>query len=152
MKHSAADATFVTKATQGGMAEIELGRLAQQQASNEKVKQFGRQMETDHSVANDQLTSLATSKGMTIPKSVDPQSQATKGRLSKLSGAAFDRAYLQDMVQDHEQDIAEFQKEASSGTDPDIKNFASQTLPTLQHHLQMAQEALNELNKSTAQR
>ena len=59
---------------------------------------------------------------------------------------------MQDMVQDHKKDIAEFQKEANSGSDPDIKNFASQTLPTLQHHLQLAQEALNEVNKSTAQR
>ena len=141
MKQSA-DETFATKAAQGGIAEVEFGNLASQRASNEKVKQFGQQMVTDHTKANDELKAIATRKGLTLPTSMDSKSEATRKHLSTLSGAAFDRAYMQDMVSDHRKDIAEFQQEASHGTDSDLKEFASKTLPTLQHHLELAEQAL----------
>ena len=137
-----ADATFVTKAAQGGMAEVELGKLATQTASNDKVKQFGQRMVDDHTKAGDELKAIAAQKGMTIPSDLSSKDAATKNRLSGLNGAAFDRAYMQDMVNDHKADIAEFQKEADHGTDPDVKAFAQKTLPTLQEHLRMAQDAL----------
>jgi len=113
------DSNFLAKAAQGGQGEVELGQLAQQRGTNPKVKEFGWQMETDHSKANDQLKSLASSKGLTVPTSIDSDSHATKAKLSRLSGAEFDRAYMQAMVEDHKKDIIEFQKEASSGSDAD---------------------------------
>jgi putative membrane protein len=136
---SAPDSTFATKAAQGGMAEVQLGQLATRKASNPDVKAFGQQMVDDHSKANDEFKGLASRKGVTLPSSLDAKDQATYDRLSKLDGAAFDRAYMADMVRDHRADIAEFEREASHGSDPDIKGFASNTLHTLKHHLEMAQ-------------
>jgi putative membrane protein len=148
------DRTFVTNAAMGGMAEVELGNLAKEKASSDAVKQFGQRMVTDHTKANDQLKQVAASKNITLPTSLDAKHQAMKDRLSKLSGAEFDRAYMKDMVADHEKDVKEFQKESQSGSDPEIKNFASQTLPTLQEHLQMAKDTDNGVkgSPSTADR
>jgi len=134
-----ADQHFIMKAAQGGMAEVELGNLALQNASSQAVKDFGQKMVDDHSKANNELKDLAGRKNVTLPGAIDAKDKATKDRLAQLHGAAFDRAYMRDMVMDHKKDIAEFQKEATSGMDPDVKNWASTTLPTLQHHLQMAQ-------------
>src|SRR5436309_2399671 len=119
--NSAADSQFVTKAAQGGMAEVELGQLAVQRASNDKVKQFGQRMVDDHSKANDELKKIAAQKGMTVPSSVDAKYRAAIDRLSKLKGAQFDRAYMQDMLKDHREDVAEFKRESESGSDADIK-------------------------------
>jgi putative membrane protein len=85
------------------------------------------------------LKGLAGRKNITLPTSPDAKDQATNDRLSKLTGAAFDRAYMRDMVADHKKDVADFQKEAMTGADPDVKTWASNILPTLQGHLQMAQ-------------
>lgn len=142
-----ADGSFVTQATQGGMAEVELGRLATQKAANEKVKQFGQRMIDDHSKANDELNGIVARKGMTAPTTLDSASESTKMRLSRLNGAAFDRAYMEEMVNGHKQAVALFQREADHGTDPDIKAFASKTLPTIQHHLQLAEDTLNEVKR-----
>jgi putative membrane protein len=121
------------------MAEVQMGQLATQKASNPDVKAFGQQMVDDHTKANNELKDIASKKGLTLPTGLDAKDQATYDRLSKLSGAEFDRAYMADMVRDHRADIAEFEKEASQGSDPDIKSFASKTLPTLRHHLEMAE-------------
>jgi len=140
-----ADRTFVTKAAQGGLAEVELGNLAAQKASSDEVKRFGQHMVDDHTKANDELKSIAAAKGETVPGSIDAKDMALKNHLSSLTGAAFDKAYMEDMVKDHKADVAEFQKEADHGTDPEVKAFAQKTLPTLQQHLQMAQDTLNNL-------
>lgn len=150
MRQSSGDTTFVTKALQGGMAEVELGQLAQDKGSSETVKNFGKQMVTDHSKAGDELKTIATSKGITVPTSLDSKSQSTKDRLSQLSGAAFDRAYMQDMVSDHEKDVSDFRKESASGSDADVKAFATKTLPTLEHHLQLARTGLAEVKKGSS--
>ena len=133
------DSTFAFKAAQGGLAEVQMGQLATQKASNSDVKAFGQQMVDDHSKANEELKEVAAKKGMTLPSSISTKDQATYEHLSKLEGAAFDRAYIADMVKDHRTDVAEFEKEGNSGSDPDIKGFASKTLPTLKHHLEMAE-------------
>ncbi|MBV9294408.1 MAG: DUF4142 domain-containing protein [Acidobacteriaceae bacterium] len=130
-----ADTAFAMKAAQGGMAEVKLGKLAADKASNPDVKAFGQQMVDDHSKANDDLKSTADKEGMTLPSDVNAKQQAMYDRLSKLSGAAFDRAYVNDMVKDHEEDVKEFQREANSGKDAQIKDFASRTLPVIQGHL-----------------
>lgn len=132
------DRTFLNKAAVGGMAEVQLGQLAVKNAKSADVKAFGQRMIDDHSKVNSELTRLATSKGVTPPSELDSKNKATLDRLSKLTGDQFDKAYMADMVTDHEEDVAEFQKEANSGGDPDEKAFAAKTLPTLQEHLQLA--------------
>jgi len=152
-KLSAADKTFVDKAAQGGQAEVELGQLAADKGQSQQVKEFGQKMVQDHTKANDQLKQVASQEGITLPTSLDAKDKALKDRLEKLSGAQFDKVYMQHMVQDHKKDIADFQKEAQSGKDPAVKNFAQQTLPVLQQHLQMAQtdeQAMNQ-GKSNGQ-
>lgn len=130
-----ADSTFAMKAAQGGMAEVKLGQLAAEKATNPDVKAFGQQMVDDHTKANDNLKAVAQSENMTLPSDVNAKQQAMYDKLSKLSGPAFDKAYVNDMVKDHEEDVKEFQKESNSGKDPKIKDFASTTLPVLQGHL-----------------
>ena len=136
-----ADHTFVTKAAEGGMAEVELGKLAQEKGSSEQVKNFGQRMVTDHSKANDELKTLAQNKNITLPTNLDAKDKALHDRLSKLSGAAFDRAYMRAMLTDHKKDVNEFRHESTSGQDADIKSFAAKTLPTLEDHLKLAQDA-----------
>jgi putative membrane protein len=139
--HPAADQTFVKKAAEGGMAEVQLGKLAVDKASSPEVKQFGQKMVDDHGKANEQLKSLAQSKNITLPSDLSAKDKALHDRLSKLSGPAFDRAYMRAMVTDHTKDVNEFRAQAKSGADPDVKSWASNTLPTLESHLQMAKEA-----------
>jgi putative membrane protein len=128
-------------AARGSMAEVELGRLATQKASSPEVKQFGQRMVDDHTKANDELKTLAQGKSITIPTDLDAKHQATRDRLSKLSGAAFDRAYMQEMVADHRKNVDEFRKQSQSGKDAEVKAWAAKTLPTLEEHLKMAQSA-----------
>jgi putative membrane protein len=135
-----ADATFAKKAAAGGMAEVKLGQLAQEKGSSQQVKDFGKRMETDHTKAGDQLMQMASRDNIDLPNGLEAKDQSTYDKLSKLSGAAFDREYMQDMVTDHEKDVAEFKREANVGKNPDMKTFASETLPTLQSHLQQARK------------
>lgn len=136
---SAADRTFVTEALQGGMAEVELGKLASERASNAAVKQFGQRMAEDHAKAGDELKKIAQDKGVTPPPDMGAKHKKLHDRLSKLSGAEFDRVYMDEMVKDHRADVKNFQREAKSGKDPDVKGFAAKTLPTLQDHLKQAE-------------
>ena len=140
-----ADQTFLRKAAQGGTAEVELGKVARQNGGSDQVKQFGQRMVADHTAANDTLKQLAARKGVSVPAQPDPADQREKARLQKLKGAQFDRAYIDYMVRDHQKDVSEFRKEANSAKDPDVKAFAQQTLPTLEEHLKMAQQAQKNL-------
>ena len=151
-KSGSADSRFAMEAAQGGMTEVQLGQLAKDKASSDAVKQFGQRMVDDHTKANDQLKSVASQKGITLPTDVGAKNQAAIDRLSKLSGAAFDHAYMQHMLMDHKKDIADFRKEASSGKDPQIKQFASETLPTLETHLKLAQDAARTASSGSADR
>jgi putative membrane protein len=139
-KTTVSDAHFVKEAAQGGMAEVKLGQLAQEKGASESVKKFGKRMEDDHSKANDKLKEAASKENIPVPSDIGAKNQANYDRLSKLSGAAFDRAYANDMVKDHQTDVAAFQKEANAGKNDSIKRFASETLPTLQDHLKEAKE------------
>jgi putative membrane protein len=149
MHMKSADHKFAMEASQGGMAEVELGQLALKNADNQKVKDFGQKMVDDHSKAGDELKQLAMKDNITLPSAVSSKDQALITRLSSLHGAAFDKAYISAMVKDHETDIAEFEKEASHGQDSDLKEFASKTLPTLKSHLEMAKEAATAVGAST---
>lgn len=134
------DQNFVNSASQGGMAEVKLGQLAASKGQNPKVKEFGQRMVDDHSKANNELTAIVQRKNLTAPSGLTSKDQALMDRLQGLSGAEFDKAYMNAMVKDHETDIAEFEKEANSGSDEDFKNFAAKTLPTLKEHLNMARQ------------
>jgi putative membrane protein len=133
------DSSFYKNAAEGGMSEVELGQLAQQKAANPSVKDFGAMMVKDHSAANDKLKALAASKQVSLPDSPSMMQKASKTKLNMMSGESFDKSYVKGMIDDHKQDIKEFQKEASEGKDPDARAFASATLPTLQMHLEKIQ-------------
>ena len=135
------DSTFLKKAAQGGMAEVELGQLATQKASTEEVKKFGQRMVDDHTKANEQLKQVAAEKNIDVPQQLDAKDKATKAHLEKLSGQQFDPLYMKDMVRDHQKDVAEFERESKIvAKDPAIKNFAQQTLPILKDHLKEAEK------------
>lgn len=133
------DNAFVQKAAAGGMAEVEMGKLGQDKASSDPVKQFGARMVQDHSKANDQLKQIATAKSVTLPSGPEPKAKSDMTAMQKMTGAAFDKHYMDHMVADHHKDIALFEKEAKSGKDPELKSFAENTLPTLREHLQLAE-------------
>ncbi len=147
-KLSAADKHFVKEAAAGGMAEVALGQLATEKASSPDVKQFGQRMVDDHSKANDQLKQIAADEGVRLPTTLSAKDEATKNRLSKLSGDAFDKAYMADMVKDHKTDVAAFRHESKTGRDPQVKSFAADTLPTLEDHLKNAQKVAPEVERS----
>lgn len=134
---SGAGTEFMRDAAQGGMAEVKMGELAGSKAQNAEVKQFGQRMVTDHSKANDELKAVAAKKSVTLPTEVNAKQMEDMSKLQKLSGAEFDKEYVKMMVEDHEKDVADFQKQAETGTDADAKAFAAKTLPTLKEHLQM---------------
>jgi putative membrane protein len=136
---SSADKSFATEAAKGGLAEVELGQLALQKATSPQVKQFAQRMVTDHTQANQELMQLARSQNLDLPAQLDAKHKSDIDRLRGLSGSAFDTAYMQHMLQDHNKDVADFQKQAQSGSDPALKSFAQKYLPTLQQHLQLAQ-------------
>jgi putative membrane protein len=134
------DMQFATTAARGGQAEVALGQMAETKAANADVKAFGQRMVTDHKKAGDELDAAARADGETIPKGLEAEHKATAARFAKLEGAAFDKAYMQQMVEDHQKTIALFEKEAANGKDSHVKQFAQATLPTLREHLKMAQD------------
>jgi len=137
---TSSDKMFVKRAAEGGLAEVELGKLATEKASSDDVKKFGQRMVDDHTKANDQLKQVAAQENITLPTEPSAKDKATKDRLEKLSGAEFDRAYMKDMVTDHQKDVADFARESKTGQNAAVKNFAEQTLPTLRSHLKEAEK------------
>jgi putative membrane protein len=134
----AADVAFVKKAAAGGMTEVAIAKLAQQKAEHADVKAFATKLESDHAAANRDLKELASGKHIVL---VEPKGHgALHAKLEKLSGAAFDKAFVTAMVDDHVKDVKAFEKVANGTGDSDVKAFAAKTLPTLKDHLQQVQE------------
>ena len=134
------DREFILKAAKGGMMEVEGGKIAQQNAMNQRVKDFGGMMDRDHSKANKELMSLASSKGLTIPQdSLLKANQSSLDNMRKMTGKNFDSHYMSMMVSDHKKDISEFEKASKNAKDADLRNWATTTLPTLRMHLDSAQ-------------
>jgi putative membrane protein len=148
-KAPAASAEFMKKAAEGGMAEVQLGNVAVRRAESPDVKQFGQRMVDDHSKANDELKQLAEEKGVALPKDVDAKHKADMDRMSKLSGAEFDRAYMRHMVNDHNEDVALFEREARQTNDPDLKAWIEKTLPVLKDHQQTAVATASKVGAAT---
>jgi len=145
-----AEQAFAKEAAIGGLAEVQLGNLAKQNAASSDVKQFGDRMVTDHGKANDELKQWASSHNVALPTELDAKHKAVVDRLSKLNGDAFDKAYMKDMVADHKEDVAKFRKESTSGKNADLKAWAGKTLPTLEDHLKMAQDTASKVGAGAA--
>jgi putative membrane protein len=143
------DQAFVIQTAKNGMAEVELGKLASEKASNAKVKAFGQRMATDHGKAGDELKSLAATKQITLPTMPDPEHKAVHDRLAKLSGAEFDRAYVREMVAAHRKGVDSFAMESTSGRDNEVKAWATKTLPTVREHLRMIEEMDTQVASAT---
>jgi putative membrane protein len=134
---SSADEQFVNEAAAGGMYEVEAGQIASNKGTSNHVKMVAQQMVTDHNKANDQLMDIAKRKGVAMPPTMTAQQKEMISKLNNLQGSDFDKEYLKQQEKAHRETIAKFQKEAKSGNDAEIKQFAAQTLPTLQDHLRM---------------
>jgi putative membrane protein len=143
-----ADKSFIDNVARDGQGEVAIAQLAEQKGSSPAVKQLAQRLVADHTKANQQLQQIAEQEGVTPPKGMSQEQSDTRAKLEKLNGAAFDRAFLQGQVQDHQKDVQYFQREANTLQDPKLKSFAQQTLPVLQQHLQMAQQAESQLSSS----
>src|SRR4051812_29564749 len=141
------DSKFAVKAASGGMMEVQLGELAQQKAHSQRVKDFGAMMVRDHTKANDELKSLAGMKNITLPPAPGEDHMDHIKNLSKKSGKEFDRDYMKMMVDDHQEDIDKFDNCSKDAKDPDLKAFASKTLPILRTHLDSAKAIRDALKK-----
>lgn len=130
---------FMKEAASGGLMEVQLGKVAAEKGSHQRVKDFGKRMQADHSKANEQLKKIAAKKGVDLPTEPSGEHKSTMDKLTKLSGAEFDREYMDAMVDDHKEDIEKFQTQGDKGKDPDVKKFASDNLPVLKKHLELAQ-------------
>jgi len=146
---AASDRAFAREAAVGSMAEVDLGNLAKEKASSSDVKAFADRMVTDHSKANDELKQWALTNNVTLPTALDAKHKATHARLEKLSGAAFDKAYMRDMLSDHKTDVAKFKTESKSAKNGDLKDWAGKTLPTLEDHLKQAQDTASKVGVNT---
>ncbi len=141
------DTEFAVAAADGGMLEVQLGELAQSNALSPQIKEFGKKMVDDHGKANAELKALAETKNITLPQTLGEKNLRKYNELRGKSGQEFDKAYSKLMVEDHEDDIDEFKKEADEGKDADLKSWASGKVPTLEHHLEMAKAAKEEAHK-----
>ena len=134
------DTMFMREAAAASLAEIQAGRIALDKGSSAQVKQLAQRIIDDHTKANDQLMSIAQRKQVTLPAAPTPMQKREADHLSTLSGASFDQAYAKAMVKDHRKAIKLFGMESRNGSDADLKQFASTTLPALKQHLQMAEQ------------
>ena len=140
---------FMKEAASGGLMEVELGKFAAEKGSHQRVKEFGKRMQADHSKANAQLKKIASSKDVDLPTQPSGEHKSTMDKLTKLSGAEFDREYMEAMVDDHKEDIEKFQTQAEKGKDPELKKFASETLPILKKHLELAQSTEKQIKSGS---
>lgn len=138
---------FVRNAAEGNMAEVKLGQLAQEKAQSPEVKKFAERMINDHTKANEQLKQVANQEHINFPTDVSSKHAQTYRTLEKLSGPEFDKAYARTMLQDHEKDVAEFKREAGSAQSGPVKQYAQETLPTLESHLQEAKQMQAQVSK-----
>jgi putative membrane protein len=134
------DKQFMTKAAQGSMLEVALGRAVMRQGMSPDVKAFANRMVSDHSKATDELAQIAAKKGVTLPTALDKEHQDTLDKLAKLGGPKLDKEYASDMVEDHEEDVKEFRDAVKSVSDPDLRAWAAKTLPVLESHLAAAKD------------
>jgi putative membrane protein len=150
MKMSSADKKFMMTAAMGGMAEVEMARLALQKSGSDAVKQYAQKMIDDHTAANNELMQVASTKGVTLPAQPDAKHMAMMAKMQKLSGTEFDMMYVKEAGVKAHQDMEKlFMKESMSGKDMDAKAFAAKTLPAVRMHLQMARDMIASMKGMT---
>lgn len=143
---SNSDQQFINDAAKGNRAEIELGKLVESKAKDPGVKQFAKMMQTDHAKALGQLEQIAQSKNLTLPDGIPEDAQDLETKLSSESGKDMEKDYMDGMVKDHQKDVKDFQDAAQTLQDNDVKQWVENTLPTLQRHLQRAEQVDSKLN------
>ncbi len=136
-KPTAKEKAFIKKAADGGMTEVELGQLAAEKGGSDEVKDFGSKMVKDHGKINEDLKEVAGKMNVEVPAKISAKHHATIEKMSGLSGAEFDQAYVKEMVKDHEMDVAEFEKAGNEVKNEDLKKFIDSALETMKHHLEM---------------
>jgi putative membrane protein len=139
---------FITKAIEGNYAEVEMGKLAQQNGHTDGMKSFGQMLVTDHSSANEKAIAAAKEIGVTPPTGPTAKQKHEYERLSKMKGASFDKSFAQHMVTDHKKDISEYEREAKKH-DP-VGRYANESLPVLRKHLHTAESLEKSAGKSAA--
>lgn len=144
------DRNFIMEAAQGGMMEVQMGKLAQEKGQSDGVKQFGKRLEEDHSKANQELMDIAKKNGVNVPASLDKKHQAQVEKMSKVKPDEFDRRFAKEMVDDHEKDVKKFRRQAEKGQNAELKQFAGKTTPILEEHLKMARDLSGAKSKSGA--
>ncbi len=149
MKPDTADRAFMDNAARANMAEIQMGQLAQKNGQNQEVKDFGTRMVTDHTAADNNLKQIAEKQNVTLPTTLSANDKATLDRLEKLHGEAFDKAYMHDMVRDHEHDVAMFRRDENNIKDTQLKNWVTNTLPVLDSHLAEAKKVAGTVGATT---
>lgn len=142
------DKHFVEDALKGGMAEVELGRLASQKGASDDVKMFGQKMVEDHTKLGEKMKAVAAEIGVKAPDTVSAGGMATKAKLEVLSGKSFDDAYISAMVKDHEEDLQAFKNEAANGSSPEVKRAAHQGEMVVSEHLEMIRKIAQTHNVS----
>ena len=142
-----ADMEFANKAAAAGKAEVELAKVGTEKATDADVKTFADRLVQDHTKANEQLTQIMQSKSMEMPAEEPAEAKAEYDRISALSGAEFDREFMMHWVSSHEKGIELYSTEAETGQDPELKQFAADTLPTLQEHLDEAKRIESSLQQ-----
>jgi putative membrane protein len=143
------DQRFVKEAGAGGLAEVELSKIAQK-SENADIKNFADRMVQDHTTANQELMTISTGLGIDVPKALDAEHERMRQKLAGLHGKAFDEQYMRDMVEDHNKAVMLFQAEERSGHSVELKQFAQKTLPILQTHQKVAQELSRKVTQASA--
>jgi putative membrane protein len=138
---------FIVDAAEGGLFEVEAAKIAEQKATNSKVKTFAKHMLDDHSKANKELKALAAKNNVTIPSALGEDKMDKIAKLNRLSGHNFDKEYIDLMVKDHKEDVRLFEKESKGTDNNEVESWAAKILPTLQKHLEMAQQTKDEVDK-----
>ncbi len=148
-KMAKSDRRFLEEAYIGSMAEVRLGKLAQDKAASQEVKDFGQRMVDDHTKEIENLSKIAKEEGVKLPSQLDSKHQKTYDRLAKLSGAEFDRAYMKEMTSDHKKDVSEYEHAAKSAKDDQLQQHAKQEVTTLREHEKLAQSTMDDVKKSS---
>lgn len=130
---------FLLESALSGMMEVQLGKVAAQKGAHERVKEFGKRMQEDHTKMNERLKKIASAKNVQLPAKLSGKYQSAVERLGKLSGSEFDREYIDHMINAHGEDIQKFEIQAGRAQDPDVRKFAADSLPLLKKHLELAE-------------
>jgi putative membrane protein len=145
---SAADRAFITSAAEANLAEIETAKMIEQKSKDPGVRDFAQRMVTDHTQASQNLATVAETTGISLPASPSAGDRTREDQLKKLSGAKLSKTYLRDELAGHKQVISAFESEIEHGQDEAAKNYAAQTLPTLQDHIRIAEDVAGRMAMS----